>query len=196
MMKNALILIVCIFASTGTIYAQSLWNGETQSPLDDPRTMPFNKHDLIQILVIEKSAGSAKANLNTDKWTRLDSKSGFTTPTGNEVSLEGSTNSRLRKDNIGSTVREFELTITVTAEVVEILPNGHLVIEAKKSRKINDEVERIKLTGVVAPIAVINNTVRSEKIADLKIEYDGKGSIGDHQKPGFLGWLLSQFWPF
>jgi flagellar L-ring protein precursor FlgH len=179
----------------GMGYAQSLWDGETESPFDDPKKMPFEKHDLIQILVIEKSTASARADLRTDKWTRLESRSALEFDTAG-FELDTNVNSRLRKDNLGSTLREFDLVITITAEVVEILPNGNLVIEAKKSRKINDEIESIKLTGIVDPTTVVNNTVESKKIADLKIVYEGKGSLGDHQKPGLLGWLLSKFWPF
>ena len=80
---------------------------------------------------------------------------------------------------------------------MDIKPNGNLVIEARKRRQVNGETETIRVSGVVSPNSVsANNVVKSSDIANLDIEYDGRGTTGDQTKPGILGWLLSQIWPF
>ena len=102
-----------------------------------------------------------------------------------------------RQDATGRTSRSFDLTFTITGEVVDVRPNGVLVVEARKRRKINGETETIRLTGEIAPINVSqNNIVASSSVANLDIEYDGEGSTGDNAKPGLLGWLLGKIWPF
>jgi flagellar L-ring protein precursor FlgH len=192
-------------------FGQSLWSGKTTSLYDDPKPREFKKHDLIQVIVLESSSGTVRADLRTDKrtrwessldrWVRFDvSAKGnrrlrhlrFPEDETPEIDLD----SRFRQDNLGRTVRSSDLKVRITAEIVDILPNGTLVIEAKKSRKINNETETIKLTGKVDPKAVVNNTVMSDKIADLDIVYEGSGAVNDAQKPGLLSWLLGKLWPF
>lgn len=187
---------------------QSLLDGGT-SPYDTPKKKPFKKHDHIQIIVKEKTKGVSKANLITDKRSRWETdfndfirfdKSAKGNRRLRSADLADSPqidlDARFREDNVGGTTREFELTFTVTAVVVDVKPNGNLVVEAKRKRKVNNEVETIKLTGEVAPDSVNSNVVTSDKIAKLDITYDGSGSVGDVQKPGALGWLLRQLWPF
>ena len=88
-------------------------------------------------------------------------------------------------------------TFTITAQIIDIRPNGNLVLEAKKRRKVNGEVETIRLSGVVSPQYVnASNQIRSRDIHDLDIEYDGKGTTSDLTKRGWLSWLLDKIWPF
>ena len=84
----------------------------------------------------------------------------------------------------------------LTAEVLDIRPNGVLVVQAILRRKVNGDDELIRLTGEVAPEAVVQNAVRSEKLMNLSVGYEGRGAAGDAAKPGVVGWLFSKMWPF
>ncbi len=187
---------------------QSLLDGGT-SPYDPPKRKPYKKHDHIQIMVKEKAKAVSKADLRTDKRSRWEtdfnefirfdkSAKGNRRLRGAELGddPEIDIDSRFRQDHIGATTREFELTFTITAEIVDVRPNGNLVIEARRTRKVNNELEIIKLTGEIAPDSINNNVVLSDKIASLNIDYGGEGSVGDTQKPGILGWILGKLWPF
>lgn len=206
-MKSAA-MTFALLAAAMPASAQSLLGEGGGSPYDPAKRPPFKKHDLIQIVAVERSKATSDADLRTDRrsrweinpkdWIKLSD--GDTFPDLDSAALTGSPkidlDARYRRDNSGRTSRNFDLTFTVTAEVVDIRPNGNLVIEAKKRRKVNNDEEYIRLTGEVAPTAVENNIVKSEKIANLDITYEGSGPANDSSKPGFFGWLFDKLWPF
>lgn len=189
---------------------QSILGGGTQDPFDAPQRKPYKVHDHVKIVVNDKSRASTRADLRTDKRTRWETD--FEDFVRFDVSSRGhrrlraaeladdpaiDIDARFRQDNIGKTGREFLLSFTITAEVIEVMPNGNLVLQAKRNRKVNNEFETIRLTGVVAAASVKeNNVVHSDDIADLNLSYEGSGSVSDSQKPGILGWLISKLWPF
>jgi len=80
----------------------------------------------------------------------------------------------------------------MTAKVVEVLPNGNLVIEGRQTIVINGEEQVIVVSGIVRPQDIEpDNTVLSTYIADATIVYNGTGPIGDAQEPGLLTRLLN-----
>jgi len=91
----------------------------------------------------------------------------------------------------------MQIKATIKAEVAEVLPNGNLVIEAIKTRTVNQETEVISLTGVIDPADLdATGTVLSDDIAQLKLSYTGSGAVSDPQKRGILMRILDWFWPF
>ena len=198
-----------VLAIASAAQAQSLLGDGAASPYDPPKRLPFKKHDHLQILVQEKSRALSSAELKTDRrsrwevglqdWIRLDAK-GRTIPSLAPAGLEGDPgidlDARFRHDNQGRTTRQFDLTFAITAEVLDIRPNGVLVVQAIKRRKVNDDEELIRLTGEVAPEAVRGNTVKSDMVVNLSVTYEGSGAAADTAKPGFLGAILSKLWPF
>ena len=203
-------LLVAVLGMAGAASAQSLLKRGKASPYDAVQAVPFRKHDHIRIQVIERTRASATAELRTDRrsrwevdlaqWIKFDSKNNKGLPdlkssplAGNPgIDLEG----RFRHDNLGRTTRNSDLIFMITAEVIDIRPNGNLVLQARKRRKINDDVETMTLTGEVSPKVVVNGMVKSDVIANLDVTYGGTGAVGDVTKPGFLGWLLNKLWPF
>ena len=72
-----------------------------------------------------------------------------------------------------------------------VLPNGNLLIEGKRSIFINDEKKNIVITGIVRPEDIsTDNTVSSSYVADAQITYEGFGPLTDKTKPGFLSRVL------
>jgi len=93
----------------------------------------------------------------------------------------------------GVTSRTGELTATLTARVVEVLPNGDLVLEGVREIDINGDRQIIVLTGVVRPADISrNNVVPSTAIGQLRIRYFGQGLIRDNLKPGWLVRVLNK----
>ena len=85
----------------------------------------------------------------------------------------------------------------IAATVVDILPNGTLILEAHKSIRSNTEVWEYSLTGRIRSQDVSgNNTVNSENIADLYIAKREQGKIQDSTKRGFITRFYDFFLPF
>jgi flagellar L-ring protein precursor FlgH len=89
-----------------------------------------------------------------------------------------------------------KLSAEITAKVIEVMPNGNLIIEGRKEVTIDKEKRFIILSGIVRPEDVeFDNTVSSSKIADARIEYTGTGVISDKQSPGFLHRVFDWVYP-
>ncbi|MFN3505656.1 MAG: flagellar basal body L-ring protein FlgH [Caldimicrobium sp.] len=98
----------------------------------------------------------------------------------------------------GQTQRESRILATISARVVEVLPNGNLVIQGVRTIKRNRDLEYITITGIVRPQDVeADNSIISTKISDLYVEYSGKGPSSEAASgPGILTRLLQLFWLF
>jgi len=190
----------------------SLWN-DGPSLFEDRKAHRVN--DLVTIYVVESLSGSGSANTETSR----DSSATFELAKflgmnkdfnlhnvfllkdmykGSNVfepSVEGTGESEFKGE--GETAREGELTATITAKVVEVLPNGNLVLEARKELTINNETQILVLRGIVRPDDIsADNTVQSTRIADAQVYYVGDGVLQDKQSPGWLVRILDKIWPF
>lgn len=97
----------------------------------------------------------------------------------------------------GTTSRSTQIIATITCRVVQVLPNGNLLIEGHREVKLNREREYITLRGIVRPEDIgPDNSVLSTAISDAVIEYSGRGVVSEKQGPGFLTRILDLIWPF
>ncbi len=98
----------------------------------------------------------------------------------------------------GQTQRESRIIATISARVVEVLPNGNLVVQGVRTIKRNRDLEYITITGIVRPQDIdADNSVLSTKMSDLYVEYSGKGPSSEAVSgPGILTRLLQFFWLF
>lgn len=107
--------------------------------------------------------------------------------TSTESSHEGS----------GTTNRSDTFTGSVATRVVQVLPNGYLMLQGTKEVQVNDEKVNCYLTGMVNPLMISrDHIISSTQIADLKIRYGGYGVIAAQQSPGLFQRLLNFIWPF
>jgi len=89
----------------------------------------------------------------------------------------------------------FNGVITVT--VIDVLPNGNLLVSGEKQMLINQGTEFIRFSGVVNPRTVAaNNTIASTQVADARIEYSAKGYIDEAQTMGWLQRIFFNVLPF
>ncbi len=96
----------------------------------------------------------------------------------------------------GETTRKGMLRGRISAMVVEVLPSGILRVEGEKIVAVNSEDEIMVISGLVRPEDVTSaNEVRSSKIANMRIDYYGQGTVGDAQAGGWFARLLRRFWP-
>jgi len=109
--------------------------------------------------------------------------------------LQASAKSNLDAKDQASANNLFTGSITVT--VIEVLPNGNLVVSGEKRIGISGDVEQLRFSGVVNPVNIVNgNTVSSANVADARIEAASHTSVKPEQVLGFLGRFFLSFLPF
>jgi len=100
-------------------------------------------------------------------------------------------------DGAGSVARNSAFSTTIAARVVEVLPNGDMVVQATKEVLINREKQTMTLTGIVRQYDITpGNIVSSSFVADLRVNLSGKGFVADANRPGWLFTFLQKVSPF
>ena len=95
----------------------------------------------------------------------------------------------------GTTESSNDFSGTITATVVQVLANGHLIVAAEKQVGVNANVDVLRFSGQVDPRAIApGNTVQSTQIANVRVEQRSRGQQGEAQAMGWLGrFFLSVF---
>jgi flagellar L-ring protein precursor FlgH len=111
----------------------------------------------------------------------------------------GETTNDNSREAAGSASQDLTGTITVT--VIEVLPNGNLLVSGEKQVSLNTSNEVIRFSGVVNPVTITSaNTVQSTQVADARLEYKGAGEmnefVNDTRTLGFLGRFFLSVLPF
>jgi flagellar L-ring protein precursor FlgH len=157
--------------------------------------------DLVTIVVLEKASAVATGDVKTQRTSTAQSSiqaaGGITKAAGPWANL-AKTNTNTQLQGTGTTSRGATLTATVSARVVNVLPNGYLVVEGVKRVQVNSENQVITVRGVVRPYDLDpTNSVPSDRVAQMEIQVNGKGVIGDSiHRPWFLYRLLLGLLPF
>jgi flagellar L-ring protein precursor FlgH len=162
----------------------------------DRRARALN--DLITIRVVENIEGAGAADAALDKNSSasagVGSLFGATKKLGaiDPGNLVGASSDSKFKGS-GATSRSGTLSATITARVMEVLPNGDLVLEGAREIEINGDRQMVVLTGVARPSDVSDqNVVLSPSIGQLRIRYFGRGLMKDNLKPGWLIRILNK----
>lgn len=86
---------------------------------------------------------------------------------------------------------------SITATVVEVLPNGHLVVTGEKQIGVNHNVDVLRFSGTVDPRLVQpGSIVSSTQVANVRVESRGRGTQGEAQTVGWLSRFFLSFQPF
>jgi flagellar L-ring protein precursor FlgH len=156
-------------------------------------------NDLVTIKVVESISATGSADSSLDKSsngtasvTKLFGLEGRLPSSMDPTSLAAASATTKFK-GAGTTSRSSDLTAIVTARVVEVLPNGDLVLEGAREIDINGDRQLAVLTGVLR-IADIepDNVALSSSVGQLRIRYFGRGLIKDNLQPGWLIRVLNK----
>ncbi|MEJ8475414.1 flagellar basal body L-ring protein FlgH [Roseibium algae] len=182
----------------------SLWRSGNRAFFEDQRAKQIG--DILTVVVTI----SDKAEFdNTTERSRSDSSGAGTggalgtaidtlfLPAGVAASDLASVNSNSNFTGAGSVDREETLETSVAAVVLQVLPNGNMVIEGRQEVRVNFEVRELVVGGIVRPEDISSdNTIASEKIAEARIGYGGRGQITDVQQPRYGSQVLDIMLPF
>lgn len=97
----------------------------------------------------------------------------------------------------GNVRRTEEIKLNVAAVVVQVLPNGNLVIQGRQEVRVNFEVRELYVVGVARPEDITPvNTIAHDQIAELRVAYGGRGQITDVQQPRYGAQVLDVILPY
>lgn len=182
-------------APTGSIYLDS----QSTSLYTDLRAHKVG--DIITVVLTESTKAKKSAGNQIKKATDLNIKPVYLG--GNNLSIKGNPLDARYSDSM-DTNRESDadqsnsLSGNISANVMQVLANGNLVIRGEKWITINNGDEFIRVTGIIRPQDITpENTIDSPRVANARIQYSGTGAFADAQKVGWLSaFFLGEWWPF
>jgi flagellar L-ring protein FlgH len=158
--------------------------------------------DVLTIVLNESTNASKNAVTKTAKTTAVANTGptifGKTITTKGVPILNTSMSGADSFDGEGSSTQSNSLAGSLTVTVVDVQANGNLVVQGDKNLKLNQGDEFVHISGVVRPADIAtNNTVTSDKLADARISYSGKGVVDSSNRMGWLArFFNSPFAPF
>jgi flagellar L-ring protein precursor FlgH len=97
----------------------------------------------------------------------------------------------------GGTTAANTFTGSITTTVIEVLPNGNLVVAGEKQIGVNQNVDVMRFSGTVDPrLLQPNNIISSVQVANVRVESKGRGAQGEAQTVGWLSRFFLSFNPF
>ncbi len=188
------LLAVCVSFGSGQNKAEavSLWADDSVSSVSaslfaDRKARRIG--DILTIIISETSSASRSNSAENSKSGNQNLSAG----TGIFHFLASATASQ--SDNFqadGSLRNSNNVRGRITVQVVDVKPNGNLVVSGTQSIKQNRDEHKIVLTGVVRCDDISDdNTILSSQVADANITFDGKGPLNRKQRQGILTQILN-----
>ena len=180
-------------AATGSLY-----NAATYRPsFEDRRARLVG--DLVTIQIVENITAKQESSSTLDRSSNVSNavtalpflsaadagKLGLGAKSGNAFSGKGGTES----------ANTFSGSITAT--VIDVLPNGHLVVAGEKQIGVNQNVDVLRFSGTIDPRAMQpGSIINSTQVANVRIESRGRGTQGEVQAQGWLSRFFNKVTPF
>lgn len=184
--------------------SQSLWcDGMSKSIFVDERSL--NVGDILTIAISESTTANKNNNTSTERKSSLSAAiTAFLYPAGASPLLteNGSLpamafNSDHIHNGSGAISDSETIVAQIAVRIMDVLPNGDLVVEGKRETSFSNENQTIVLRGVVRPQDVLsNNTVFSYNVADATIQIIGKGVVSDGTNKGWFNRIWDKINPF
>jgi flagellar L-ring protein FlgH len=165
----------------------SLWtsNGALTNLQSDYKARNLN--DLVTIVVVQRTTAQATGNVGTQRdfntTSGISGLAGYIKPTSALSNLLTAQSSSKLKGT-GSTDASTTMNTNLAGQVIAILPNGNLVVEAERLVAINNQKETMLVRGVLRPGDVRpDNSALSTVLSNLEVELKGKGVVSDATRP-------------
>ncbi|MGI9515710.1 MAG: flagellar basal body L-ring protein FlgH [Pirellulaceae bacterium] len=194
------IACLCLSWLTHDLSAQSLWQQRDQRKaflFQDLKARGIG--DILTIAIAEETdvANSDTRGMSKETGTSADAGFAYSGTSSGSGSASFNVNSQREFDgdvNFSSD-RQFQDRFSVT--VVDILPNGNLVVAGVRNVMVEGDQKRLSVSGVVRGYDIrADNSVQSSNVANLQIMYLGNGPESTFTNQGWLGRRVNKLWPF
>lgn len=186
--------------SSKTSNTGSLFQKVSYRPaFEDPRARAVG--DIVTIQIVENVTASQVSNSTANR-TTSGSMSISSLPfvsAIDQANLKAGIGAGSASDfsGKGGTASANTFTGAITATVVEVLRNGHLVVTGEKQIGVNQNVDVLRFSGTVDPsLLQPGNIVNSTQVANARIESKGRGAQGEAQTVGWLSRFFFNVLPF
>jgi flagellar L-ring protein precursor FlgH len=154
--------------------------------------------DILTVQIAEKVSAVQKSTSSVDKSASVDASLTalpfFKNNSWAKASAGGAQGNKF--EGKGTTENSNDFSGTISATVVQVLPNGHLVVSAEKQIGVNANVDVLRFSGQVDPRSIApGNLVQSTQIANVRIEQRGRGQQAEAQSMGWLGRFFMTLMP-
>ena len=206
-LRTWIIFIVVAFAASVSVRsssAQSMWDRRDPSKVflfQDLKAR--NVGDLLTVVISENTALNHNDKRALGKKNLAKSLFKFNYALGGgfgtaDADADGGYNASAERSMNGDTSfkenRIFSDRFTV--QVVDVLPNGNMVISGKRKLAVEGDSRTMVLTGIVRGYDIFaDNSVNSRLVADLQINYEGEGAEQAFINQGWLGKRINKIWP-
>jgi len=182
----------------------ALWRSGSKTFFRDPRARAVGDLLTVAVNLQEQAEFNNQTNLNRSNSDSLNMAGpGFLGIPGllkkvfPSSSATVGASSNIQTQGQGDIKRAESITVNVATTVIARLPNGNLEIAGSQEIRLNNELRELQLRGIVRPEDIhSDNTIPSEKIADARIEYGGRGASSTMQRPPWGQELLNRIQPF
>jgi flagellar L-ring protein precursor FlgH len=197
-----MIVASSVLSSSG--YADSIWDRR------DPRSAYLfmdnrarRVGDVLTVIVNETTGATNKEQRKLSKDTAASGKFNFAGKASSvsSKSASASLSADQSSDRSFQGAAEYEsnrqLVDGISVVVVDVLPNGNLLIDGSTRRTVSNETRWLRVTGIVRPNDIdIANTIGSQFIAKLNIHYEGGGVESRFTNQGWMGRFTNKIWPY
>jgi len=199
-----LIALLVTFQVTSVV-ADSLWKADTSpsSIVADKKARRVG--DIVTIVVQQNTGATRNNNTTTAKQTAVDASissflygpaaSGLMTKGGNYPAMNFSGKNTYSG---GGQINNAEtITDQLAVRVIDVLPNGNLVVEGRRHTAFSGEKQDAILRGTIRYDDILaNNTIYSYNVADASIQFVSHGTITDAQNKGWFNRIWDKINPF
>jgi flagellar L-ring protein precursor FlgH len=182
----------------------SLWSEGAHGLFEDARARRVG--DILTIRIDERSDANRDASTKTN---RTSSALAGVSALFGAIQQLAATNPNVDPQQLISAITEFDfegegtttrsgrLSAVLPVHIRRVLANGDFYVEGHKVLLLNEEESHLYLSGVVRPIDIQpDNSIPSSVLADVEVEYTGRGVVTERQTPGWGSRILDTIWPF
>jgi flagellar L-ring protein precursor FlgH len=149
--------------------------------------------DTLQVTIVEKVSAVQKSSSTVDRTSDVNASISalpyLKPPALTRATATGNASNTF--EGKGTTENSNDFSGVITATVVQVLANGHLIVSAEKQVGVNANVDVLRFSGQVDPRAIApGNTIQSTLIANVRVEQRGRGQQAEVQS---MGWLSRFF---
>ncbi|MDX2027776.1 MAG: flagellar basal body L-ring protein FlgH [Alphaproteobacteria bacterium] len=177
--------------------ARAFFRDQRASRVGDILTVLVTINDQAQLQNETKRTRNNSDTLDASSMFGFESKLQNWFPKAIDPSSLVETGSTMSNEGKGSIARQEQINLRIAATVVQVLPNGNLVLQGSQQVGVNFDMRELKIRGVIRPQDIsAENTVSYDQIAEARIEYGGRGNINDVQQPRYGEQLMDIILPF